>query len=151
MNSSMIGSFSVFTNVHIEEQAVRMFDCARHAANSHRIISVLTRRSNRLLDLNSYSIQKRYGNFAGDREVALSDIRGTEGRQNDFDNHFNPLTERTRFRWQSIARAFEEGQDLPPVELIQVGEMYFVRDGNHRVSVARAYGWETIRARVTVW
>jgi hypothetical protein len=78
-------------------------------------------------------------------------IRGSEGRCNDFDTHFRPLTGLSRDRWTSIYCARQEGVALSLVELVQVGDTYYVRDGHHRISVARALGQETIDARVTVW
>lgn len=89
--------------------------------------------------------------YAGLQEVPLEDIRGTEGRQNDFDDRFHPLTGQNRQRWESIARAYSAGINLLPIELIQVGNEYFVRDGHHRVSVARAMGETLIMATITVW
>ncbi len=133
------------------EPLAAVFDKTRMAGVFHKLVSILTRRSYRLLDLNSYPTEKVCGHDAGEREVSLADIRGTEGRQNDFDDQFHPLSDRTRERWLSAARANEEGRSLPPVELIQVGEVYFVRDGHHRVSVARTFGQTTIHARVTIW
>jgi hypothetical protein len=53
-------------------------------------------------------------------------------------------------RWLSVARALEKGVALPPVELIQLGDRYFVRDGHHRISVARAMRQDEIEATVTV-
>ena len=61
---------------------------------------------------------------------------------------FRPLVNHTRDRWVSIAIARHQGINLPPVELIQVGEEYFVRDGHHRVSVAKTFGQATIEAQV---
>jgi hypothetical protein len=83
--------------------------------------------------------------------VRLADIRGTEGRAQGFDDEFYPLSDQTRQRWQSVACALEAGIELPPVQLIQVGSTYYVRDGHHRVSVNRALGQEAIEAEVTVW
>jgi hypothetical protein len=51
----------------------------------------------------------------------------------------------------NIAAAWEMGTPLPPVKLIQIGDLYFVRDGHHRISVARAMGQEAIEAEVTAW
>lgn len=133
------------------EASAGLFTRALAAGRKHRFINILTRRSSRLLDLGNYKTQMKVGYYAGQREVALDDIHGTEGRQNDFDDLFNPLSDRICQRWQSVAKAFYEGINLPPVELIQVGEVYFVRDGHHRISVARAFGQSTIAARVTVW
>jgi hypothetical protein len=88
---------------------------------------------------------------AGIRTVAIEQIRGSEGRAHDFDRDFNPLQEHTKGRWLSIAAARQRGKALPPVVLVQVGDLYFVRDGHHRISVARALGQLDIEAKVTVW
>jgi hypothetical protein len=87
----------------------------------------------------------------GIRPVPISQIRGSEGRSGYFDRDFNPLYDRARGRWVNIAKARQQGKDLPPVVLVQVGDVYFVRDGHHRVSVARALGQGDIEARVAVW
>jgi hypothetical protein len=88
---------------------------------------------------------------AGRRTVDIAQICGSEGRAGDFDRDFNPLQERTQARWLGIAAARQRGRHLPPVALIQVGDRYFVRDGHHRISVARALGQKTIEATVQVW
>jgi hypothetical protein len=88
---------------------------------------------------------------AGLQAVPIDCISGSEGRACDFDSEFNPLRDSTRDRWLGIASAMQRGRVLPPVILIQVGDRYFVRDGHHRISVARALGRETIEARVEVW
>jgi len=87
----------------------------------------------------------------GLQTVEVRRILGSEGRSRDFDRHFLPLRKCTRERWTSIAAAQLMGIPLPPVSLIQVGERYYVRDGHHRVSVARALGQEYIEAEITVW
>jgi hypothetical protein len=74
------------------------------------------------------------------RSVALADIVGSVGRYRDFDTAFLPRQNQTKGRWLSIDRAHYEGLDLPPVELYALGSTYFVKDGNHRVSVARERG-----------
>ena len=74
------------------------------------------------------------------------DIRGVV--EQDFDDQFNPLKERVRERWKRVALAFLRGESLPAVELVEVDNVYFVRDGHHRISVARAMGREYIDADV---
>jgi|WetSurMetagenome_2_1015567.scaffolds.fasta_scaffold854301_1 hypothetical protein len=135
----------------LSDPSVEMFDMALVRGRSHKFINMLTHHSACLLDLGNYQSPLNNGHYAGLQEVALDDIRGTEGRQNDFDDRFNPITDTMRQRWQNVARAFDTGIDLPPVDLIQVGKVYFVRDGHHRVSVARARGQTSITAIVTVW
>ena len=80
--------------------------------------------------------------------IPLSQIVGSEGRASDFDSAFNPLTDHTRDRWINIAAAQRARAALPPVELIQAADGYYVRDGHHRISVARATGQATIEARI---
>jgi hypothetical protein len=89
--------------------------------------------------------------YAGVRDVPIAQIRGSEGRCSDFDRSFRPLQDHSQARWLRVAAARHRGKTLPPVELIQVGEVYFVRDGHHRISVARAVGQMDIEAEVTVW
>ena len=79
----------------------------------------------------------------------LDAIVGTVDRERDFDRRFRPTSARVRGRWEQIAAAMRRGESLPPVDLIKIGEIYFVRDGHHRVSVARALGRADIDAYVT--
>ena len=81
--------------------------------------------------------------------VPISAIVGTVDRERDFDRHFRPTSARVRGRWEQIAGAMRRGEPLPPVDLIRIGEIYFVRDGHHRVSVACALGHADIDAYVT--
>jgi hypothetical protein len=85
------------------------------------------------------------------RLVPIAKIVGSEGRCGDFDRDFNPLHDHNRRRWLRIAAARRRGTPLPPVALIQLGGLYFVQDGHHRISVARALGQPDIEARVMVW
>ncbi len=87
----------------------------------------------------------------GIQVVPLNQIVGSEGRVNDFDADFRPLKSHNRDRWIGIATARHMGVTLPPVELVRVGTRYFVRDGNHRISVARIAGQTEIDAVVTEW
>ena len=80
--------------------------------------------------------------------VPLTKIVGTEGRCEDFDKEFHPLTKHNQQRWISVASARLAGVTLPAVELVQVGDEYYVRDGHHRVSVAKSLGQAVIDANV---
>src|SRR6185312_1423923 len=86
---------------------------------------------------------------AGKAVVPLDAIVGTVDRGRDFDRSFRPTTGRVRSRWEHIATAMRRGEAMPPVDLVRVGQLYFVRDGHHRVSVARALGHTDIDALVT--
>jgi hypothetical protein len=80
--------------------------------------------------------------------VQLGDIVGTVDRAADFDRGFRPTTQRLRSRWERIAAAQRRGEAMPPVSLYRVGDLYFVRDGHHRVSVAKSLGRKDIDAYV---
>jgi hypothetical protein len=80
--------------------------------------------------------------------VPLEAIVGSEDRSGDFDAAFRPLRRNTRDRWISVAVARRQGVALPAVELVQTAEGYYVRDGHHRISVARAAGQQAIEARI---
>lgn len=115
--------------------------------------SRLTGRSGHLLDLSAFEatgiITSRH--YGGTQSVPVDQIQGSEGRCLDFDRNFNPLQMHAEQRWLNIAMAWLAGTALPPVELIQVGDIYFVQDGHHRISVSRALGITYIDAKVTVW
>ncbi|HEY7075637.1 MAG TPA: hypothetical protein VH418_09720 [Solirubrobacteraceae bacterium] len=81
--------------------------------------------------------------------VPLDAIVGTIDRAADFDRGFRPTSARLRSRWERIAAAQRRGEALPPVSLFKVGDLYFVRDGHHRVSVAKSLGRIDIDAYVT--
>lgn len=81
--------------------------------------------------------------------VPLEAIVGSVGRAQDFDRRFRPTSGRVRTRWEQIATAMRRGDPLPPVDLAKIGELYFVEDGHHRVSVGRALGRSEIDAYVT--
>jgi hypothetical protein len=85
----------------------------------------------------------------GLRTVPLDAIVGTVDRTREFDRAFRPTSARVRSRWERIAAAMRRGEAMPPISLYQIGELYFVRDGHHRVSVARALGHDVIDAYVT--
>ncbi|HZD57083.1 MAG TPA: hypothetical protein VE136_10190 [Anaerolineales bacterium] len=134
-------------------QAVLMYSAIILKGKLKRALSFLTRRSIRLVDLGTVmsSMRMRNQHYAGLESVKIDSIKGSEGKVGDFDNAFNPVHERTRGRWLSVARARLAGEELPPVELIQVDQIYFVRDGHHRISVAKALGEKYVDAEVIKW
>ena len=90
----------------------------------------------------------------GERElglqvVQLDSIVGTVDKPHGFDRSFRPTSSRVRGRWERIAEAMRRGEPIPPVSLYRVGDVHFVRDGHHRVSVARALGRRDIEGYVT--
>ena len=86
--------------------------------------------------------------YRGTRVVEVDKIVGSVGRWRDFDRSFLPARASVGERWKRIDRAFQRGEDLPPVELYEIGDSYFVVDGHHRVSVARYHDVPTVEAAV---
>jgi hypothetical protein len=118
-----------------------------------RIVTRVLRRKPFLFDLNEIkSGLSLHGScYAGIKVVRIRSIIGSEGRVADFDMGFHPLSEAARERWVGMAMAYLSRLPLPPVQLIQIGDAYFVRDGHHRISVARALGQVAIDAEVITW
>ncbi len=85
----------------------------------------------------------------GLKTISLDSVVGTVDRTRDFDRGFRPTTPRVRGRWQRIAAAQRRGESFPPISVYRVGDLHFVRDGHHRVSVAKSLGREDIEADVT--
>jgi hypothetical protein len=85
----------------------------------------------------------------GVRDIPLDAIKGTTepNRAAQFDQDFRP-SKLARGRWQSVWLAFHRGATLPPISVVQFGDAYAIRDGHHRVSVAKALGVPSIRAIV---
>jgi hypothetical protein len=85
----------------------------------------------------------------GEQLIALDSIVGTVDRSREFDRSFRPTSPRVRERWQRINLAQRKGEPMPPIDVYRIGELHFVKDGHHRVSVARAFGHTDIAAYVT--
>ena len=143
---------AVNNTIHLNT-TLKLYDRAYSRGWWAKIRSVFGCRRPRLFDLETlaqgWTIRGR--RFTGRETVALEQIRGTENRAADFDGCFNPCAKHTEERWRSVASAWLRGIELPPVDLIRVDEVYFVRDGHHRISVAAALGQCEIDAVVTVW
>jgi hypothetical protein len=84
----------------------------------------------------------------GLQTIPLDSIVGTVDRAREFDRRFRPTSRRVRQRWERIAKAMRRGEAMPPIEVYRIGDMHFVVDGHHRVSVARELGWDMIDAYV---
>jgi hypothetical protein len=141
----MIGFMSV------EAQAEVDFDRARRRAFYGRVAARLRRECSRLLAFDEV-VEGRLahnGRRLGLRDVEVSKVVGSVGRTAAFDRGFMPTKASLQERWKRVDRAFHDGLDLPAVRLYKVGDSYFVEDGNHRVSVARYQGVETMEADVT--
>jgi len=92
--------------------------------------------------------------WRGERRLGLHVIRldtivGTVDSRRDFDRRFRPTSSRVRPWWEQLALAQRRGAAMPPIEVYRVGELHFVNDGHHRVSIAAATGQREIDAYVT--
>jgi hypothetical protein len=94
------------------------------------------------------ALGKRTERRRGLQPIALDSIVGTVDRTREFDRSFRPTSRRLRRRWEGIAKATRRGQSMPPIDVYRVGDLHFVIDGHHRVSVARQLGLEVIDANV---
>src|SRR5215217_1427931 len=106
--------------------------------------------SNRLLSFDDVRRELFANNrlHRGTRVVEVDQIVGSVGRWRDFDRSFLPTRTSIGEKWKRIDRAFQRGEELPPVELYEIGDAYFVLDGHHRVSVARYHEVPTVEAAV---
>jgi hypothetical protein len=127
------------------------FSAAKMRALRGSIFSILNPEKKEMLSFHDIRslIKPKAEFYKGIQTVPLDKIVGSEGRYNDFNRAFLPKREHLRARWRSINIASLEDVYLPPIKLFKIGETYFVRDGNHRVSVARLRGQIDIDAEIT--
>ena len=85
--------------------------------------------------------------YRGIQEIPVEEITGSVGRVGDFDRSFRPLNDGLRERWAQV-KGLLETTGWEPIDVYQVGNIYFVEDGHHRVSVARSVGITSIEARI---
>ena len=115
-----------------------------------RILSLLTNQKDNLLSLQEVKalLGPTSETYRGLRIVPIEKIVGSEGRYQDFNRTFLPRHNRLKGRWVRVDTAHHQEVLLPPVTLYEIGGVYFVRDGNHRVSVGKLQGVEFIDAEV---
>jgi hypothetical protein len=137
-----------------ESDAGAAFARERRRASLARVASRLTKRRQDALALVPFGdVVAALGRVSerdlGLQEIALDSIVGTvDRRSGEFDRLFRPRSRRLQRRWQTIAAARRRGETMPPIDAYRIGELHFVQDGHHRVSVARAQGDATIEAHV---
>jgi hypothetical protein len=127
-------------------------------ARRQQVLAALARRllrrphdSGRLLTLDEVTgaLGMRGERYLGLQTIRLAAIVGTIDSRRDFDRRFRPTSNRVRSRWEQLALAQRRGAPIPPIEVYRVGDLHFVSDGHHRVSIAAATGRPTIDAYVT--
>ena len=119
-------------------QGQQEFEAVSRSAFWRDLAAVLTGRERSLLPLEDVvQAAHRTGQIeAGVHDIPLLQIRGSEGRTRDFDASFLPLKRHLRDRWIRVYMAVDMGHEMPPIDVYQVGGVYFVKDGHHRVSIA---------------
>jgi hypothetical protein len=136
----------------LNEQVDADFTRARRRARLRAVAARIRREhtSNRLLSFDDTRRKLVANNrlHRGTRVVEVEEIIGSVGRWDEFDRSFLPTSTSVGHKWKRIDRAFHRAEDLPPVELYEIGEAYFVVDGHHRVSVARYHDVPTVEASV---
>jgi hypothetical protein len=136
----------------LNEQVDADFTRARRRARLRAIVARIRREhvSNKLLSFEDLRRALVANNRLqrGTRVVEVDEIIGSVGRWKDFDRSFLPARASVGHRWKRIDRAFQRGENLPPVELYEIGDAYFVMDGHHRVSVACYHDVPTVEAAV---
>lgn len=132
------------------DQARYDFQRARFKAFVHRVWATLSGQPTTLLSYDEIKEKLHIGGpiYRGVQTVLVEQIVGSLNRYHEFDRVFLPASDKLATRWQSVNRAFYQEISLPPVVLYKVGQVYFVVDGHHRVSVARGQGQIYIEAEV---
>ena len=140
------------TNIDIVRSQEQLdFNSARTKAFLRAIFGVISGHKNKLMAWDEVKDKLGLRGLVsrGMQTVAIDKIAGSVGRYLDFDDAFLPKNNALANRWRSIDRAFYEDVNLPPIKLYKVGDVYFVLDGNHRVSVLREHGATYIDAEVS--
>ncbi len=139
------------TESHMQVESRGQWNVARRRAFFQRLYSSLGLSKAPITLLSFEEVQEKLrltqNAYRGLQDIPLDQIVGSVGRYNDFTRTFLPLVEEDSWRWRRVAELQSE-HGLPPVELYKVGDAYFVKDGNHRVSVARQFNARQIEAYV---
>lgn len=126
------------------------FNKAHTKAFINEIQHLLSPEEASLISLNDVKqmIKSNAETYIGMKVIPIEKIVGSEGRYKDFDNRFFPKSTHLKNRWQHVDEAALNDITLPPIKVYEIAGLYFVRDGNHRVSVAKTRGTEFIDAEV---
>jgi hypothetical protein len=138
---------------HRYSTALNQFKSVLQMGKLFRMVMKVLGRKPVLFDLNAIKpgLELHGSHYSGLRAVRIHSIIGSEGKCADFDMGFHPVNETARQRWVNMAIVYLSRLPLPAVHLIQIGDAYFVRDGHHRISVARAFGQDAIDAEIVTW
>ena len=140
----------MFTLIHLTRDrntAINAFDTLRFWALRDLVWAKLSRRQTRLASFSEAPRSSVNRKFVGVQEIPIEKIIGTIGRENDFDNKFRPLSNHLRDFWVDTFLSFST-ETWSPILVHKIGEQYYVENGHHRTSVARAVGMAYIQAEV---
>lgn len=135
-----------------QHEANKRYQSARRKVFFDNLFGLVRGRASELLSFDAVQTALQAWQQIEQREpetIPLAKIVGSVGRYRDFTREFLPKDSISAARWQAVDAALHSQTGLPPIEVYQVGDAYFVRDGNHRVSVAKANGLKDIEAYVT--
>lgn len=134
-----------------DQKAINDFKWARRKADIQGALARLTGQSSELLSYDEVRRKLRAveDSVARYEEIPLEAIVGSVGRYSDFNRMFMPLKDSDLSRWVGVSKLMNGLVGVPPIEVYQLGDVYFVKDGNHRVSVAKQLGAKYISAYVT--
>lgn len=135
---------------HLHTRAKADFSKARFKAFINQIMSVVSGKRTTLLSYDEIKEKLHIGGpvYRGIQTIRVDQIAGSLNRYHEFDDAFLPKEDTLGKRWESVDRAFYQEVNLPPIVLYKVGQVYFVVDGHHRVSVAKEQGQIYIEAEV---
>jgi len=140
----------MYDTVEMKVVAIREYNDFIAKGEMQRLFNRLRNRPNKLL---SYEQVAESLHITGQHDLGIQVIRvdqivGSVGRTHDFDRQFFPLHEASRDRWSNVAKVIYMGKAIPPIDLYKIHDVYFVIDGNHRVSVMRQNGQEFAEAHI---
>jgi len=149
----MLGPPNAYRKRQVSEIANGLFERSWRTGQLKRLWARLTGQSRQPPLLGD--VRRQHPNITvhelGDHPVRIENIIGTEGKLS-YDRDFHPLQRRSKGRWVSVAETMmTDPTSLPPIDVVQVGDDFYVRDGTHRVSVARALGHIYIDGNITKW
>ena len=144
-------------NINVEEMAyIRSeseFGRARMKGFVEMVMGLVTGQNMHLLSFDEVveKLRLKQAIYLGLQDIPIKNIVGSTGRYEDFTRQFLPRSgdRRDKERWRNIYTLAVTGKGFPPIDVYKIDQVYFVKDGNHRVSVARDLGWETMQAHVT--
>jgi hypothetical protein len=128
-------------------EALEEFERAQRRAKRHLFRARIARKSGHLICFSDFRFQTQ--GFKRLEDIPLANIKGSLGRCQDFSHDFLPRHQGLEERWTRVWQLMQRSESLPPIEVYELNETYFVIDGHHRVSVAKQLGLTHIEALVS--